>query len=245
MHNFMINDFEGPLDLLLHLIKNSKMDIYDISISSITEQYIDFINKMKELDLDIASEYLVMAAELMEIKSRSLLPKKESEENAEEEVDPEEELKRRLIEYKKIKESTEFFRELESNRGNVYTKLPESIESVSDEHYINDGNISVDDLVTALKAILERKEYSKPLNTKVTTKELSVKDRIINIRNVLKTHKKVSFVSLFEEDQSRPFIVVTFLSILEMAKNRELVIKQDINFGEIYLESARKVGEEV
>ena len=243
MHDFLINDFEGPLDLLLHLIKNDKMDIYDISISSITEQYIDFINKMKELDLDIASEYLVMAAELMEIKSRSLLPKTDSEETNEEEVDPEEELKRRLLEYKKIKESTEFFRQLESNRGNVYTKLPEAIESVSDEHYINDGNVSVNDLIEALKSILERKEYSKPLNTKVTTKELSVKDRIVNIRNVLKTHKKVSFISLFEEDITKPFIVVTFLSILEMAKNRELVIKQDANFGEIYLESAGKAGE--
>ena len=243
MYNFLINDFEGPLDLLLHLIKNSKMDIYDISISKITQQYIDFINKMKKLDLDIASEYLVMAAELMEIKSRSLLPKKESEEQQLDEVNPEEELKRRLIEYKKIKESTEYLRKLESNRDNFYTKLPEAIDNISDEHYINDGNVSINDLVDALKSVLERKEYSKPINTKITTKELSVKERIDKIRNVLKTHKKVSFVSLFKEDHTKPYIVVTFLSILEMAKNKELIIKQESNFKDIYIESIRKSGE--
>lgn len=235
MHKFLINDFEGPLDLLLHLIKNSKMDINDIKISEITEQYIKFIKDMEELNLDIASEYLVMAAELMELKSRSLLPKKEIEENLEDEINPEEELKRRLLEYQKYKESTLEFRKLEENRTNVFTKLPESIEIISDQHYINDGGVTIDDLMQALKNIIERKEYSKPINTKVTKKELSVSDRMIHIRDILKTNKRVSFVSLFES-VTRPYIVVTFLSILEMAKNKELIISQDSNFGEIYIE---------
>lgn len=238
MQNFLINDFEGPLDLLLHLIKHSKMDINEIKIEEITKQYMDFISSMEELNLDIASEYLVMAAELMEIKSRSLLPVKETTDTDEEEINPEDELKRRLLEYKKYKESAEEFRNLEENRGKVLTRLPESLEKVSDEHYINDGNVSVEDLITALKSILERKEYSKPINTKVTKKELSVSERIFKIRDILKKEKKVSFISLFEE-VSKPYVVVTFLSILEMAKNKELIITQDKNFGQIYIEGSR------
>lgn len=235
MHKFLINDFEGPLDLLLHLIKNSKMEISEVRISEITEQYIKFIRDMEELNLDIASEYLVMAAELMEIKSRSLLPKKETEESEEEEINPEEELKRRLLEYQMYKESTLEFRRLEENRTNVFTRLPESVETISDEHYVNDGDITIDDLMAALKNILDRKEYSKPINTKVTKKELSVSERMVRIRDILKSKKKVSFVSLFE-NVTRPYVVVTFLSILEMAKNKELIISQDANFGEIYIE---------
>lgn len=235
MHKFLINDFEGPLDLLLHLIKNSKMEISEVRISEITEQYIKFIRDMEELNLDIASEYLVMAAELMEIKSRSLLPKKETEESEEEELNPEEELKRRLLEYQMYKESTLEFRRLEENRTNVFTRLPESVETISDEHYINDGDITIDDLMAALKNILDRKEYSKPINTKVTKKELSVSERMVRIRDILKSKKKVSFVSLFE-NVTRPYVVVTFLSILEMAKDKELIISQDANFGEIYIE---------
>lgn len=236
MHKFLINDFEGPLDLLLHLIKNSKMEISEVRISEITEQYIKFIRDMEELNLDIASEYLVMAAELMEIKSRSLLPKKETEESEEEEeLNPEEELKRRLLEYQMYKESALEFRRLEENRTNVFTRLPESVETISDEHYINDGDITIDDLMAALKNILDRKEYSKPINTKVTKKELSVSERMVRIRDILKSKKKVSFVSLFE-NVTRPYVVVTFLSILEMAKNKELIISQDANFGEIYIE---------
>ena len=104
MDNLLIGDFEGPLDLLLHLIKKSKMEIFDIEISKITEEYINYINSMAELNLDIASEYLVMASELVEMKSKKLLPINEEKEE-EEDINPEEELKKRLIEYKKYKES--------------------------------------------------------------------------------------------------------------------------------------------
>ena len=109
MDKLLIGDFEGPLDLLLHLIKKSKMEIFDIEISDITNKYLNYIKEMTDMNLDIASEYLVMAAELIEMKSRKLLPVKEDEEDTEEEINPEEELKRRLIEYKKYKESTEVF----------------------------------------------------------------------------------------------------------------------------------------
>ena len=128
MDNLLIGDFEGPLDLLLHLIKKSKMEIFDIEISKITEEYINYINSMAELNLDIASEYLVMASELIEMKSKKLLPVKEEKEE-EEDINPEEELKRRLIEYKKYKESTEVFRNLEEKRSNYFTKSPENIKN--------------------------------------------------------------------------------------------------------------------
>jgi len=236
MDKLLIGDFEGPLDLLLHLIKKSKMEIFDVKISEITKEYLNFINEMNEMNLDIASEYLVMAAELIEMKSRKLLPNKNDEdENAELEDDPEEELKRRLIEYKKYKESTLEFRNLEEKRLSYYTKAPESLEKYSKEKVENNGNLGINDLLEAFQKLLERQEYNKPVNTKIARKELSVKERIVTIRDILKEKKKINFVELFD-DFSKPYVVVTFLSVLEMAKNKEIILKQDNNFGEIYLE---------
>ncbi len=234
MDNILIGDFEGPLDLLLHLIKKSKMEIFDIEISKITEEYIKYINSMKELNLDIASEYLVMASELIEIKSKKLLPTKEEKED-EEDINPEEELKRRLIEYKKYKESTEVFRNLEEKRSYYYTKSPENMKKYSLEKLENDGNVSLFDLLDAFQKLLERREASKPRNTKIARKEMSVKERVVKIRDILRVKKKVSFIELFD-DFSKPYVVVTFLSVLEMVKGREINIKQDNNFGDIYLE---------
>ena len=234
MDNLLIGDFEGPLDLLLHLIKKSKMEIFDIEISEITKEYLNYIKEMTDMNLDIASEYLVMAAELIEMKSRKLLPNKKDEEEEEDE-NPEEELKRRLIEYKKYKESTEVFRNLEENRANYYTKAPESLKQYSSEKLENDGSVGIFDLLDAFQKLLERQEYNKPKNTKITRKELSVKERVAKIRDILKVHKKINFIELFD-NFSKPYVVVTFLSVLEMAKNREINIKQDNNFSDIYLE---------
>lgn len=235
MDNLLIGDFEGPLDLLLHLIKKSKMEIFDIEISEITRMYLNYIEEMTDMNLDIASEYLVMAAELIEMKSRKLLPNKKDEEEDATEENPEEELKRRLVEYKKYKESTEVFRSLEENRANYYTKAPESLKQYSSEKLENDGSVGIFDLLDAFQKLLERQEYNKPKNTKITRKELSVKERVAKIRDILKVHKKLNFIELFD-DFSKPYVVVTFLSVLEMAKNREINIKQDNNFSDIYLE---------
>lgn len=235
MDNLLIGDFEGPLDLLLHLIKKSKMDIFDIDISDITNQYINYINEMSELNLDIASEYLVMAAELIEMKSRKLLPGKEEDEENEEMINPEEELKRRLAEYEKYKESTEVFRNLEEKRTSYYTKAPESLKQYSEEKLENDGSVGVMDLLDAFQKLLEREQFKRPLNTKIARKELSVKERVVKIRDILKQKKKINFIELFD-DFSKPYVVVTFLSVLEMAKNGEITLKQDNNFSDIYLE---------
>ena len=230
-----INEFEGPLDLLLHLIKKSNIDIYDISLEEITNQYLDYINNMKELNLDIASEYLVMASELLEYKSKSLLPKKENIEDEYEE-DPKQELIKRLVDYKKYKEITSAFKELESIRSNIYTKSPSNISDYSDNK-LNNENVSVDDLINAFKKFIDRKNMEKPINTKITTKELSVSDRIIGIRNILKTKKSINFIDLFDK-YNKSYVVVTFLSILEMSKNKEIEIVQDDNFSSILIKGS-------
>ena len=234
MDKLLIGDFEGPLDLLLHLIKKSKMEIFDIEISEITNQYLSYINEMTEMNLDIASEYLVMAAELIEMKSRKILGTKD-EETEEEEENPEEVLKKRLIEYKKYKESTEIFRNLEETRSFYFTKAPESLKNYSAEKLENDGSVGVMDLLDAFQKLLERQQFNKPVNTKIARKELSVKERVVKIRDMLKVKKKISFVELFD-DFSKPYVVVTFLSVLEMAKNKEITLRQDNNFSDIYLE---------
>lgn len=235
MDKLLIGDFEGPLDLLLHLIKKSKMEIFDIEISEITNQYINFIKEMEEMNLDIASEYLVMASELIEMKSRKLLPNSKEDDEEVIEENPEDELKRRLLEYQKYKESTEVFRNLEENRNSYYTKAPESLKQYSAEKLENDGSVGVYDLLDAFQKLLERQEFSKPKDTKITRKELSVKERVVKIRTILKERKRINFVDLFD-DFSKPYVVVTFLSILEMTKNREINLKQDSNFSDIYLE---------
>lgn len=235
-YSIKINEFEGPLDLLLHLIKQSNIDIIDIEINEITKQYLDYINKMEELNINVASSYLVMAAELMEIKSKSLLPSNNDEEKEEDdEVVSKENLINKLIEYQKYKDMISTFKGLEEERKNIYVKSPEKTSNYIDNIIKNENDTSVDDLVNAFKSFLERKDKEKPLTTKITTKEYSIRDRKKNIRNILQNKKKVLFTELFEENNT-PFIVVTFLSILEMTKDKEVIIKQDNNFKDITIE---------
>lgn len=236
MHNFVINDFEGPLDLLLHLIKTSKMDIYDISIEQITKQYLDFIKKMKNMNLDVASEYLVMASELIEIKSKLLLPRNTELDSDEYEEDPKEALINRLLEYKKYKDMIDTFKELETQRKDIFTKDPINLSKYSDNEFENNGDISLDDLLNALNNFFKRKEDEKPKETKITKKELSVTERTSQIKQILKKKKRVSFFELFEI-KTRPYVVVTFLSILEMAKLGEIKITQENNFNTIIIDS--------
>lgn len=229
-----IDEFEGPLDLLLHLIKESKMDILNLQIEIITDQYLDYIHKMEEMNLDIASSYLVMAAELIEMKSRMLLPRKEEEQ--EEEEDPQEQLVNRLIEYQRYKDLTKEFKELEEERHKIFTKSPENIkEYLPEVEVISNTDVTLNDLLEAFQKFLERQKQNEPLATKVTKKEMSVEERRISIRNILKKKKKFNFLELFDT-LTREYVVVTFLAILEMARQNELVIIQDNTFGEIMCE---------
>ena len=234
--NIEVNDFNGPLDLLLHLIKTSKMDIYDIDIKVITKEYIDYINNNKELTIDACSEYLVMASELIHLKSKQLLNKNNEEEETEYEINNEEELRNRLLEYQKIKEMASDFRELETKRGNVYTKLPENLNEFRENKELN-SDITLDDLLSAFEEFLKRKRLEEPLNTKVTKRELSVEERIKSIRQIIKVKGKVNFLDLFD-DILKPYVIITFLSILNMTKNKEIKLSQTNNFGEIYIEGS-------
>lgn len=239
-YSVKIDEFEGPLDLLLHLIKQSNINIQDIDISVITAQYLEYINKMDELNINVAASYLVMAAELMEIKSKSLLPRTEEDTNEEsdEEVSKEN-LINKLLEYQKYKDMTSTFKTLEEKRQKIYIKAPEKISNYIDNTITNEGDTTVDDLVNAFKNFLEKLDREKPITTKITNKEYSVKERKQNLRKLLKSHPKVKFTELFEET-STPYIVVTFLSILEMTKEKEIILRQDGNFKDIIIESEVK-----
>ena len=232
-YNVYIPEFEGPLDLLLHLIKQSNIDIYDISIDDITKQYLDYINKMEEMNLDIASEYLVMAAELIEIKSNMLLPKKEIEDDEYEE-DPKDKLIKRLLEYESYKNLTNKFKKLEEYRHEVYTKERNSLTEYQDEDKDIDYGVNLDDLINALNKFLEEKELEKPLNTKITNKEYSITKRSGEIRKILKKKKKISFNELFDVI-TKEYVVVTFLSILNMTRKQEIIIEQENNFKDIFI----------
>ena len=195
---FKINDFEGPLDLLLHLIKESKMDIMNIEIVSITKQYFDFLNEDEELD-------------------------------------PREELVNRLLEYQAYKDITKLLHEKEELRRDIYTKSPENIKNYIDETQEIKVDVSLDDLISAFQKYYQRKIESKPLKTKVTVNEISVSSRRHDIKNLLKTKRRVSFFELFPV-VSKEYVVATFLAVLEMAKEKEITITQKDTFDDIICE---------
>jgi len=149
--NLQIQDFEGPFDLLLHLVRQSKMDIYTINISSIIEQYLDFINSIDKFDIDASSEYLVLSSELIHLKSKMLINKTGEEEVVEEEfsITSEEDLRNKLIEYEKYKNMTDTFKVMEENRQDYFTKLPENLKNYVDDEKVINSDVSVDDLVNA------------------------------------------------------------------------------------------------
>ncbi len=238
-YNFCVSDFEGPLDLLLHLVKESKLDIYEINVREIIEQYLDFIHSMEEQNIDVASEYLVMAAELIHLKSKLLINRHDEEDNKENEdefsINSEEDLRNKLLEYEKYKELTKNLSELEEKRMEVYTKLPESLKSYIEVDKLPKGEFDLNDLLNAYNGYLKRKKLERPLKTKITKRELSIDDQIKSIRKLLNNRQKIEFFELFDEF-SKENIVVTFLSILEMTKNDEITLLQEDNFSPIIIE---------
>ena len=229
-YNFKLEEFEGPLDLLLHLIKKDNIDIFDINISDITNQYLNYINHLESLNLNIDSEYLVMASELTLLKSRELLPHTDEED---EEDDPREELINRLIEYQKYKDVCDDLKKFESERKNYFTKSPSLLNEFHDNGPII-GDLSLDDLIKAFMKFQEKKEFEKPLNTVVTRKEYSVHKRSSEILNKLKKYKQVNFEDLFDI-YKKDYVVVTFLAILDLAKKGNILLKQDSNLDSIVL----------
>ncbi len=232
-YKIKIDKFEGPLDLLLHLIKASDVDIYEISLEEVINQYLDYIKAMEELDLVIASSYLIMAAELIFLKSWMLLPKADYEEALEE--DPRQILINKLIDYKQYKEMAFKFKKLEGTRQHFFTKLPADISNYQSEIKLKNNEVSVTDLFNIFQNLLTLQTYQQPLTTKVTTKELSIKKRMIAIKKALKVKKKLKFEELIDV-LTKDYIIITFLSILELTIKKEIIIYQTNHLGNIYIE---------
>lgn len=236
--------FEGPLDLLLHLIEKNKVDIYDIPIVEITEQYLDYVSKMPKDDLDLASEFLVMAATLIDIKSRMLLPK-EIDENGEE-IDPRAELVEKLIEYKMYKYAAVELRDMQVYAGKSMYKQPTVPEEVSKyEPPVNLDSLLADVDLNKLNDIFQmvlKRQVDKidPVRSKfgkIEMEEVSLPDKITYVSTTVKKRKKCKFKQLLEEAHSKVEVIVSFLAILELIKVGEIEVRQDETFGEIYIDS--------
>ena len=224
-----LSQFEGPLDLLLHLIRRDKIDIYDIPISHITAEYLSYIEIMQELELEVAGDFFVMAATLMRIKAQMLLPKRGDIEGEEE--DPRDELVRNLLEYKKYKEAAQHFSEMEEDRRRVFTRP--SMTPPSSAEPERTLEVTVFDLFGAFKKVLE--ELKKQVDYHVEREPVSLEDRIETIRHKLLERKEVLFTELFESGFDKMEIIVTFLAILELVRVGELVARQMSSGPDIWL----------
>lgn len=251
-YSIKLDSFEGPLDLLLHLIDKAEVDIYDIPIAEIAEQYLQTIHTMQELQLEVASEFVVMAATLLAIKSKMLLPKKEETvfqplfDMDMEEVDPRDELVQRLLEYKRFKLAAEHLREMEVGRSKVFTRPPEDLTPYVRAEEPTISNVSIYDLVSALEKLVTRRQTKEPL-TRVSRDEISIKDRMREIRQLLKSGGgMIRFSQLFQEAASRTEIVTTFLSLLELMKAKRITCVQNQLFTEILIceQKAQGIAEE-
>ncbi|AYC29352.1 segregation/condensation protein A [Paenisporosarcina cavernae] len=252
-YNVRLDAFEGPLDLLLHLINRLEIDIYDIPMAELTNQYIEHIHAMQVLELNEASEYLVMAATLLAIKSKLLLPIHEGElDEAELDVDhedPRDELVQRLIEYRKFKTAAMQLEEMEKERGKYFTRPPMDLSQFqpTTQLVLFEEQMNVYDMLGAFQKMMRRKVLRAPLSTRIARQEISVKDQMISVVEKLKeTNGHCLFSELFPyDDKSR--IIVTFLSILELMKRDIIHVKQEYNFDDLAVKLVNEdwIGEEI
>ncbi len=222
--SFKLEIFEGPLELLLSLITKNKVNIYDIPIALILEQYMDYLHTMEMFNMEIASEFIVMASQLMVIKSRMLLPKIEQEE------DPRQELVDMLLEYQRAKQTAEILHDREASYGGRFEKPPEKVENINKTEYKLTHDIKL--LQEAYLRIYQRKlelmeaqaNTEKLDNLLKTTRHVSVNERILHVMKLLVRRGNCSFANLFEKAESRSEIVATFLAVLELIKGRRIMI---------------------
>lgn len=237
-YQVMIEDFQGPLDLLLHLIKDKEMDLETLELSVIADQYLQYIHAMDSSKLEVMSEYLVMAADLIEMKSKMLIPKEKVTINDDYQEDPRETLIKRLIEYKRYKDVLDDIRDKYEQRQTVIIKPAESMDDyVIDTSSMIPEGLEVYDLMKAMQKMFQRKALMKPLDTHIAKKDISIDERTEQIREFFRTrvNKKVKFEELFDR-QDRFYFIVTFISVLVLAKDKEVEITQDGLFEEIYVE---------
>lgn len=232
--------FEGPLDLLLHLIKKNEVDIYDIPIVKITEQYLEYMDIIKTLNLEVAGEFLLMAATLIHIKSKMLLPFSEEESEEEEEGgDPRQELVRRLLEYQKYKEASVQLEQMRILGRDTFTKGQMPTEGLEEGGLVN---LSLFDLLEALKNVLAK--APKTISFDVTIEHITIADRINFIMELLGKEKSITFFSIFPSGSSRAIIVTTFLAMLELTKMKMIRIYQSEQDGVIRLYAPEINGQE-
>lgn len=223
--------FEGPLDLLLYLIKKEELDIYDIPIAKITDQYLEYLELMKLLDLNIAGEFIVMAATLLHIKSKMLLPPDETASEEKEEEDPRAELVRRLIEYKKFKVAAAELSQRESTQKHFFARVGSGIRPEEPKHEDKFFEASLFDLITAFTKVL--KDIPKEVFHQVVKDEFTVSEKIHDILHLMMEKKALVFTDLFKAAKSKFEIITIFLALLELIKIREVVVLQATPFGEI------------
>lgn len=234
-----LDAFEGPLDLLLHLINRLEIDIYDIPMAQLTEQYIEHLHAMRVLQLDELSEYLVLAATLIEIKSKMLLPVHEGEDFGEDadfdyEDDPRDELVARLIEYRKYKEAASRLKESADERSDHFTKPPGNLAEFGEVVAVEtDENLNVFDLIGAFQKLLDRNRLKAPLTASITKMEHSVGEKMDEIMEVLERNGgSCDFYALFDEGNTSE-LVVTFMSLLELMMRRDIYVEQSDNFNRL------------
>ncbi len=235
-----LDAFEGPLDLLLHLIKKEEVDIWNIPIARITEQYLDYLQVMKDLNINVAGEWLLMAATLIYIKSRLLLPPDpvtESQEEAQE--DPRKELVYQLLEHQKFKNAAQMLYTREEVENSVWHRPPQ--DGLEDEKEV--VAVTLFDLVKAFHEIVQRFEAKRAME--LTQEEVSIEQKIEDIRRLLLVHNTMLFSTLFAEARSKRHLIVTFLALLELVRLREIWIYQKKAFDEIYITKGKSSSETV
>jgi len=236
-YEVVLDDFQGPLDLLLHLIKEKEMDLETLEVSVITDQYLAYINGMNPEQLETMSEYLVMAAQLIEMKSKLLLPHEKIELDDDYQEDPRTQLIKRLIEYKRYKDILDDIRESYEYRKTLHTRAPAIMDDyVVDTTELIPDDLEVYDLIRAMQKMFQRKVLTTPLESKIARVEISIEERSEQIRQYFRLHKnqRIDFENLFDQP-TRSYFVITFLSVLVLVNTNELMIEQDGNFEKIYL----------
>lgn len=243
-----IQNFEGPFDLLLHLIKKNQLDIYNINISEITGQYMEYIENLKEMDLEVTSEFIVIAATLLQIKSRELLPKVQKEEEEEEELEgnPEKILLDKLIEYKKFKNIAEYLNKRLEKGFTVFSKKPEIIEKKEEKEEGIYINISILELYNLYNELITNYNDKLNLNNtmpdRIQIEEFKIEDKMDYLKSQLIKNKNISFSQLRKSCSCKGEIIVTFLALLELIRIKIVKVVQEGNFKEIYLEGMESNG---
>jgi segregation and condensation protein A len=226
-----VQAFEGPLDLLLHLIKKHEINIYDIPIALITQQYLQYLNMMKELNLEIVGDYLIIAAELGHIKSKMLLPKPEDDDEIEED-DPRADLVRRLIEYQRYQEAAEQFSKLETLERDVFTRSYEDDTTDSTNQLLM---VDLWSLIDSLREVFKRRNLNISEGIQFDIETVTLDERIEEVTSILISNKEMRFEDLFRNNASRLELIITFLAILELMRTRTISAYQEYPFGPIKL----------